>query len=1070
MSGQGASLYDAPAPGDTSAPTTAGTKEQFAEFMTNLFWGGGGSYDYVGWGSNTSITFSISSYYSDTEKTGIRDAFATWAEVTNLTFTEVSSGAEISLVGPANSGEQGRAFAAPSAAWNPGSNYTEVVFTSVRIVMDYDSGGFGSDPTDHGNYALTTAIHEIGHALGLGHTGSYNAGSGNPTYDNSAQWTNETRQYSLMSYWSAANSGATHFEYPSTPMLMDIYAIQTLYGENWNTRSGNTVYGFNSTAGRAQFDFSVNDHPVVAIWDGGGTDTIDLSGYSQTQVINLNAGQFSNVGGSTGNLSIAYGAVIENAVGGSGQDTIYGNDVNNSILAGGGNDTIHGSSGNDTIDGQAGTDTVTYTYNIAAFLVSIVNTTTLTLQHIANAWTDTISNIENFIFSGVSYTFAQMQAFDSGLGDIAFSFTNGTGSYTYTSTSASQDTTLTAAGMNYNSGSGNMFAISRTSTALTVDVASASAKNFSIWADTGNDEISITGTHSNIDITFYGKDGDDTLTIASGIVGDDVISLQDGDDTVYASGGNDQIWGGNGNDTVYGEAGNDTVYGGAGNETIYGDNLARSGVSGNDSLSGEAGDDTIYGGDGDDWIWGGADNDTLAGDAGNDTIYGGDGVDQIWGGNGNDTIYGDNLNGDAGDGADTIYGNDGNDVISAGGGADTVYGGNGNDYLYGGAGMDNLQGDAGADYIYGGTDNDTMSGGADNDYLDGEAGDDTIYGNNGDDVIAGGAGIDIIYGDNINRTDTVGNDTIYAGIGADTVYGGDGNDTIYGDLKDANAGDDADILYGDGGNDVIVGNGGADQLYGGTGNDSLWGGTGDDIFEGGAGSDVIQGGDGIDLVIYDNETARVVVDLTAYYGIDGGGGYDTLSSIENVRGSGYNDTIVGSSGANTLWGQGGNDILYGSYGGDTVYGGDGNDIIYGDLQNGTAWDGNDILYGGAGNDTLIGSGGDDTLDGGAGNDTLWGGTGADTFILALGSVDGIWDFNAAQGDKLDFSAILDGYYTNPLTQAITDFIRITTSGNNSVVSVDQNGGGNSFVQVATLYNVTGLTDEAALQSGGNLVV
>src|SRR5882757_2986753 len=132
----------------------------------------------------------------------------------------------------------------------------------------------------------------------------------------------------------------------STPMVDDVAAIQAIYGADMTTRAGDTTYGFHSNAGRAVFDFTVDTTPIVTIWDAGGNDTLDLSGYSANQRIDLHAGTYSDVGGMVNNVAIAYGVTIESAIGGSGNDTITGNDVNN---------VLRGNGGNDTIDGGAGT-------------------------------------------------------------------------------------------------------------------------------------------------------------------------------------------------------------------------------------------------------------------------------------------------------------------------------------------------------------------------------------------------------------------------------------------------------------------------------------------------------------------------------------------------------------------------------------------------------------------------------------------------------------------------------------------------------------------------------------------
>ena len=102
-------------------------------------------------------------------------------------------------------------------------------------------------------------------------------------------------------------------------------------------------------------------------------------------------------------------------------------------------------------------------------------------------------------------------------------------------------------------------------------------------------------------------------------------------------------------------------------------------------------------------------------------------------------------------------------------------------------------------------------------------------------------------------------------------------------------------------------------------------------------------------------------------------------------------------------------------------------------------------------------------------DVLSGGLESDIFVLSdLGAIDTITDFSRSEGDILDISEILSGY--DPISDAITDFVQITDNGTDSVVSVDIDGGADSFVQVATLLNVTGFTDEAALETSGNLIV
>ena len=195
-----------------------------------------------------------------------------------------------------------------------------------------------------------------------------------------------------MSYFDGSNTAQSPGLKSATdsPMMFDILALQNLYGANLSTRTGNTIYGFGSNAG-STYDFSLNSAPQLCIWDAGGTDTLNCSGYSQNQTINLNAGNFSSVGGQTSNISIALNVSIENAVGGSGSDVIGGNSLNNSIT---------GNGGNDAIDGDFGIDIAVYTGTAASHTIARGAATTVVTDKTANRdGTDTLTNIERLKFS-----------------------------------------------------------------------------------------------------------------------------------------------------------------------------------------------------------------------------------------------------------------------------------------------------------------------------------------------------------------------------------------------------------------------------------------------------------------------------------------------------------------------------------------------------------------------------------------------------------------------------------------------------------------------------------------------
>ena len=282
-------------------------------------------------------------------------AMGLWSDVANIKFSRVGSGTtgstaytnSATILFGADTGVSEYAF-----AYLPGSRAAASIDGDVTI-NPYD-GSFSN--LSRGSYDFMAIVHEIGHAIGLDHPGNYNGG--NPTYSANAAYVQDSRQYTVMSYFDAEETGARHYDtYAATPLLHDIAAAQALYGANYATRAGNTVYGFNSNADRAQFHIiSAAQDAVFAIWDGGGRDTLNLSGYTEGSIINLNAGSFSSAGGLYANIAIARGALIEDAKGGAGNDAIYGNAAANVLFGNAGNDTIRGGFGNDYLAGGLGRD------------------------------------------------------------------------------------------------------------------------------------------------------------------------------------------------------------------------------------------------------------------------------------------------------------------------------------------------------------------------------------------------------------------------------------------------------------------------------------------------------------------------------------------------------------------------------------------------------------------------------------------------------------------------------------------------------------------------------------------
>ncbi|MCT0097537.1 M10 family metallopeptidase C-terminal domain-containing protein [Proteus mirabilis] len=203
-----------------------------------------------------------------------------------------------------------------------------------------------------GSYEYLCFIHELGHALGIKHTNRYVKNIKNDAI--------LTYKYSVMSYQFAdikdADFGGL---YPMTFMLLDILLLQYIYGPNMTTRLENNTYGFHSNTGRASYSLnSIEDKLVSCIWDSGGIDTLDFSLYTVNQVINLNEGCFSDIGGLRSNISIAYKTIIENAIGGKGDDTLIGNPFDNNLIGGDGNDLFYGGDGNDLFYGGSGNDVI----------------------------------------------------------------------------------------------------------------------------------------------------------------------------------------------------------------------------------------------------------------------------------------------------------------------------------------------------------------------------------------------------------------------------------------------------------------------------------------------------------------------------------------------------------------------------------------------------------------------------------------------------------------------------------------------------------------------------------------
>jgi len=354
------------------------------------------------------------------------------------------------------------------------------------------------------------------------------------------------------------------------------------------------------------------------------------------------------------------------------------------------------------------------------------------------------------------------------------------------------------------------------------------------------------------------------------------------------------------------------------------------------AMTGGAGKDTLTGGQQTDVLSGGLGNDVLTGNGGGDQLDGGAGNDSLSGGAGGDKLT-------AGTGIDTLLGGEGSDEFDLGANLTSA------DRIDGGTGIDNvvLEGDYSIGLVLGATtitnaeritlkdgfsyklilDNATNTAGL---TVDASA----LTGTNALDLdgsretlspldATGGAGADHIVAG-------AGADTVAGGGGADTLAGGGGVDTLTYESSLAAVSVNLATNVNSGGDAAGDSLSGFENIVGSAFNDTLTGDGGNNLLVGGMGDDVLNGGLGVDTVSFaDAGTEGVFVDLASNVAVGTDTGVDTLTGIEHVVGTSFDDAIFGDSAANKFEGGSGDDVLTGEGGNDTLIGGAGRDILQG---------------------------------------------------------------------------------------------------------------------------------------------
>lgn len=537
-----------------------------------------------------------------------------------------------------------------------GTNADTFVFQDAASTAGTIDGGTGTNTLDYSAYTTAVTVNLLAGTAtgtaGVSNISTVLGGSGNDTLtgdnndnvfngnagDDSLTGNGGDDTYKFNDNWghdtfTEATTGGTDtldFSTVTSNVTFTIGTSNVTDGTNTVTQGDTSAESTIAGAGDDTFVFPDGASTSGALNGGGGSNTLDYSAYTTAVSVNLLTST------ATGTASVVSFA---NVIGGTGNDSLTGDDSNNILTGNAGNDSLTGNAGDDTLTANDGNDTLT-----------------------GNAGDDSLSG---------------------GAGDDTYKFSGTWGNDTINETAGDTDTadfSGVTVPMTFNIGSANI-----TDGTNTVAQPQSVAKN--IIAGAGDDTfvfpVGVTQPG-----TLNGGGGTNTLNLSAYTTTISANLLTGVSNIATSLQSITNIIGGAGNDTLVGNANNNVLLGNAGNDSI-------DGGDGNDSISGGAGKDKLTGGNGNDSITGDADNDKIRGGAGNDTLGGGAGNDKINGDAGNDKISG-------GAGNDTLTGGAGSDNVSGGAGNDSLLGKDKKrDTLNGGAGADTAVFDSGKDILKG---------------------------------------------------------------------------------------------------------------------------------------------------------------------------------------------------------------------------------------------------------------------------------------------------------------------------------------------------------------------------------